>query len=208
VLRPIVASTADERAELVAAYGADPDRVEVIPPGVDHSIFFPDDDRLPPPPPAARRSPLLLFVGRIQPLKGAISRSGAWPRCATATRSSRSSAGRAAATERRRSTGCTPWPATSASRTVFAGCRRNPTAALADWYRAADVCIVPSRSESFGLVALEAAACGTPVVAANVGGLRSLVDDGAPGSSSTAGRPPTTPSPSSACSLPPTSPPR
>ena len=47
---------------------------------------------------------------------------------------------------------------------------------LADYYRAADVCIVPSRSESFGLVALEAAACGTPVVAAAVGGLRSLVD--------------------------------
>src|SRR5204863_2235690 len=47
---------------------------------------------------------------------------------------------------------------------------------LADYYRAADVCLVPSRSESFGLVALEAAACGTPVVAADVGGLRSLVD--------------------------------
>jgi D-inositol-3-phosphate glycosyltransferase len=47
---------------------------------------------------------------------------------------------------------------------------------LADYYRAADVCLVPSRAESFGLVALEAAACGTPVVAADVGGLRSLVD--------------------------------
>jgi D-inositol-3-phosphate glycosyltransferase len=52
---------------------------------------------------------------------------------------------------------------------------------LADFYRAADVCIVPSRAESFGLVALEAAACGTPVVAASVGGLRSLVDDGSTG---------------------------
>src|SRR5207245_11193043 len=53
-----------------------------------------------------------------------------------------------------------------------------PHARLAAWYRAADVCLVPSRSESFGLVALEAAACGTPVVASAVGGLRTLVDHG------------------------------
>ena len=56
-----------------------------------------------------------------------------------------------------------------------------PQARLADFYAAADVVLVPSRSESFGLVALEAQACGTPVVAARVGGLRFVVDDGAHG---------------------------
>ena len=53
-----------------------------------------------------------------------------------------------------------------------------PHHALSSWYRSADVVVVPSRSESFGLVALEAAACGVPVVAAAVGGLRTLVRDG------------------------------
>jgi D-inositol-3-phosphate glycosyltransferase len=53
-----------------------------------------------------------------------------------------------------------------------------PQAELADWYRAATVMLAPSHSESFGLVALEAQACGTPVVAASVGGLRTVVRDG------------------------------
>jgi len=56
-----------------------------------------------------------------------------------------------------------------------------PHHALSTWYRSADVVVVPSRSESFGLVALEAAACGVPVVAAAVGGLRTLVRDGETG---------------------------
>ena len=56
-----------------------------------------------------------------------------------------------------------------------------PHELLSTFYRAADVCLVPSRSESFGLVALEAAACGTPVVASDVGGLRSLIDHGRTG---------------------------
>ena len=52
---------------------------------------------------------------------------------------------------------------------------------LSSWYRAADLVVVPSRSESFGLVALEAAACGVPVVASAVGGLLNIVHDGVTG---------------------------
>jgi D-inositol-3-phosphate glycosyltransferase len=52
---------------------------------------------------------------------------------------------------------------------------------LSSWMRAADVTLVPSRAESFGLVALESSACGTPVIASDVGGLTTLVDDGVTG---------------------------
>jgi len=177
----VVASTGDERDQLERHYGADPSRIEIIAPGVDHTVFSPGDRD------AARRhvglgpGPVLLFVGRIQPLKGA------------------DLAVRALAEVRDRRArlvvvggpsgpdGVQEVDALHAlvadlgleHRVHFVAPR--PHDQLADYYRAADVCVVPSRTESFGLVALEAAACGTSVVAANVGGLRVLVDDGITG---------------------------
>jgi len=177
----IVASTTDERDELLDAYGADPGRVEVVPPGVDHSVFSPGDradarHRL-----GLSSHPLLLFVGRIQPLKGA----DLAVRCLAALDDE--------CTELALVGGPSgaDGPAELAGLHALAGelgvqdrvrwVPPQPHAALVDWYRAANVCVVPSRTESFGLVALEAAACGTPVVAAEVGGLRSLVDHGETG---------------------------
>jgi D-inositol-3-phosphate glycosyltransferase len=173
----VVVSTADERAALCTAHDADPERIEVIAPGVDHGLFSPGDRS------SARRRlhlpadrPLLVFVGRIQALKGVDVALG----CLAALSDQRAELvvvggpsgdngpdelGRLH--DRARELGIE-------SRVRWVPPVRHD--ALADWYRAADVCLVPSRSESFGLVALEAAACGTPVVAANVGGLKTLVD--------------------------------
>lgn len=174
----VVASTAAEAGHLVALYGADADRVEVVPPGVDHGLFH-DGGR------AADRAALglagakvMLFAGRIQPLKGADLALDAFaaladPSAVLLMVGGPSGGDGPAELERLH----------RQVRRLGLGDRVRfvpavPHAQLARYYRAADVCVVPSRSESFGLVALEAAACGTPVVAAAVDGLQSLVDDG------------------------------
>ena len=104
-----------------------------------------------------------------------------WPSCSSATTIRTvwwSWAGRAVHTGRSRCRRCTTSPTPAAWRRHVHFVEPQPHELLSSYYRAADVCIVPSRSESFGLVALEAAACGTPVVASAVGGLTTLVDHG------------------------------
>ena len=109
-----------------------------------------------------------LAVGALAELDDPTRRCSSW------------SAGRAGRRRRRAGSACTDARRRARGRPIgCASCRPSRTTSSSTYYRAADVCIVPSRTESFGLVALEAAACGTPVVAADVGGLRSLVDDGA-----------------------------
>jgi D-inositol-3-phosphate glycosyltransferase len=177
----MLASTESERDQLAALYDAVPERVEVVPPGVDHSVFFPEDADV-----AKHRLGLddrrvLLFAGRIQPLKGV----GLAVRCLAALDDPAAMllvvggpSGPDGDTELARVHELANELGVAAN-VHFVPPR--PHTSLADYYRAADVCVVPSRAESFGLVALEAAACGTPVVAASVGGLRSLVDDGETG---------------------------
>jgi D-inositol-3-phosphate glycosyltransferase len=178
----LIASTADEARDLVRLYAADPQRVRTIAPGVDLDMFTPGDAA------AARRrlglrpdALTLLFVGRIQPLKapdvllhaaalmadepalagrlqvvvlGAPSGSGlARPHYLESLRDELGLAG------------------------VVQFRPPAPREVVADYYRAADITVVPSYNESFGLVALESQACGTPVAAAAVGGLPTAVAD-------------------------------
>jgi D-inositol-3-phosphate glycosyltransferase len=175
----ILASTPDEAGLLDSLYGADPDRVEVLPPGVDHRLFSPGDR-------AAARAGLghlggrvLLFVGRIQPLKGldlAVQALAEIDDAVLWAVGGPSGADGPGELERVLKLAA---DLGVADRLLLLPPR--PHHELVDYYRAADVCLVPSRTESFGLVALEAAACGTPVVAASVGGLRSIVADGETG---------------------------
>jgi D-inositol-3-phosphate glycosyltransferase len=175
----VCASTDEERAQLVELYGADAERVEIVPPGVDHELFSPGDEGDRARARAALRvgdASVLLFVGRIQPLKGADLALRCLAELADRDAillivGGPSGSGGDAEVQRLH--------ALARELRVHDRVRfvsPQPHERLQTFYRAADACIVPSRSESFGLVALEAAACGTPVVAAAVGGLKSLVD--------------------------------
>ena len=183
----LVANTAEEARQLIELYGADPWRVETVSPGVDLSVFRPSSSASVP---ALRRrlrlapdAVVLAFAGRIQPLKGpdVVLRAAA-----ELLRLRPSLAGRLVVVIVGGPSGSevgAPGRLEGLAASLGIGdCVRMeapcPQRELADWYRAADVVLVPSHSESFGLVALEAQACGTPVVAAAVGGLRTAVRDG------------------------------
>jgi D-inositol-3-phosphate glycosyltransferase len=187
----LIANTADEATQLRTLYDADPDQVEVVLPGVDLETFTPGRQdaatrearrRFGLPPGKA----VLLFVGRVQPLKApdVLIRAAAAmlehdprlrERLLVVVVGGPSGSGRSRPDELVR----------LASRLGVADIVRFeppcPHAELAHWYRAADITIVPSHSESFGLVAIESQACGTPVVAAAVGGLHTAVRDGESG---------------------------
>jgi D-inositol-3-phosphate glycosyltransferase len=180
----VLASCSVEAEQIVGLYGADPSRIRIVAPGVDHAFFGPGYR------PQARRAlgfapegPLLLFVGRIQPLKGADVAVRTLAALSTDYPDARlvvvgGPSGPHGRVEVDRLAGLVSELGLD-GRVDFVPPR--PHELLSTYYRAADVCLVPSRSESFGLVALEAAACGTPVIASDVGGLRTLVDHGRTG---------------------------
>jgi D-inositol-3-phosphate glycosyltransferase len=183
----LLASTAEEAAQLVDLYGADPARVVTVAPGVDLEVFAPGDrsrarSRLGIPDDAV----VLLFVGRIQPLKApdVVLRAAAEllsadpelrDRVVVAVVGGPSGSGLTHPEHLHKLAG------DLGIADVVRFDRPAPQRLLADYYRAADVTLVPSYTESFGLVAVESQACGTPVVAARVGGLVTAVDDGVSG---------------------------
>jgi len=176
----LIASTAEESRQLIDAYGADPDRVFVVPPGVDLSTFRPidrDDARRKI---GYGRERLILFVGRLERLKGvevairalALLRDRNHDDVRLLVLGEDSRQGEESEKERLKAV------ATELGvrdRVDFLGSVVHHE--LPFFYSAADVCVMPSYSESFGLVGLEAQASGKPVVGSDVTGLRSVIRD-------------------------------
>ncbi len=176
----VVAASAVERDYLIDGYGANSGRVAVVPCGVDTALFAPSDAA------AARAAlgfgsgPLLLYVGRIAPIKGLHTLLDAIARLRAAGRpldllivggdTDERVDGHEADLRRRLET-------LGLGDTVrFVGAQ--PQERLRAYYVAADATVLPSYYESFGMVALEAMACGRPVIASRVGGLQTTVRDG------------------------------
>tara|TARA_B100000029_G_scaffold512994_1_gene611182 strand:+ start:266 stop:1762 length:1497 start_codon:yes stop_codon:yes gene_type:complete len=177
----IVANSLIEKEQLRTLYNAPSDRIHIVPLGVEHALFSPGNQE------AARKAlglpsgPILMFVGRLQSLKG-VDVAVNTLREMNDSNATLLIVGGASGPDGlsheellKKLTQEIP----ERNRVVFVP--PQPHHILSTYYRASDIVLVPSRSESFGLVALEAAACGTPVVAASVGGLKHLIDHGRTG---------------------------
>ncbi len=181
----LIASTDEEWRQLSCMYGASHDRLKTIHPGVDHRIFKAGDRSV------AREQlgldaddAVMLYVGRIQPLKGLELAVRAAEQLVSALERRLvflvvgGASGQGGERELNRINGLVESMGLGPNVRFFGA---QPHVALPTFYRAADVLVVCSHNESFGLAALEAHACGTPVVGTPVGGLSYIVRDGESG---------------------------
>ena len=183
----LICATGAERDFVAGFYRADADRIRIIAGGFDASRFHPGDRpgsrarlALAEPELDPARGPVILFVGRLDPMKGADLLLEAFGMLPAGSRAQLWIVGgdERDADERAR-LDVIARRAGVADRVFFHGAAPHET--LPDIYRAADICAVPSTTESFGMVAVEAMACGTPVAATDVGGLSTTIRDGETG---------------------------
>src|SRR4030042_308240 len=170
----IIASTAKEREYLIKHYGAFPDKIAIIPCGVNLDLFKPVDKETARQELGLDHQKVILFVGRIDPLKGLEHLLGALtyiegekPPLLMVVGGDEHSQGQVQVMQRMAK------DPRIEDRVSFVGSVDHQKLPL--FYSAADVCAIPSYYESFGMVALESLACGTPIVANNVGGMRHMV---------------------------------
>ncbi len=179
----LTANTTDESAELEHHYDASPTKITIVPPGVDLHTFHPCDQ------PKSRAqlgvpqdAHVILFVGRIQPLKAPDVLIKAVAELARREPGRRAKLrliiiGSPSGPDSGWSHTLAPLAASLGVTDLVDFRPHSERAELFRWYCASDLVGVPSYNESFGLVALEAQACGRPVIATDVGGLRHAVQD-------------------------------
>jgi len=187
VAQRLVANTELEAQELTKFYQADPRKIDVVNPGVDLELFSPGSQT------KARKklgipldASMLLFVGRIQPLKAPDILIRAAAELISMRPELRSSllvviCGGVSGTGADHPEALRDLASDLGLLDLIRFEPPSSREELVTWYRAADLTVVPSYSESFGLVAIESQACGTPVVASAVGGLKTAVADGVSG---------------------------
>jgi D-inositol-3-phosphate glycosyltransferase len=179
----LVAASVAERAYLVRHAGADPERIAVVPCGVDTQLFSPGDAGETRAALGLSADPLILYVGRLAPIKGLETLLDALALLARRGRRVRLVVvgGDADEPQDGHEAGLRARIKTLGIGDLVSFAGPQPQETLRTHYVAADVTVLPSHYESFGMVALEAMACGSPVVASRVGGLTTTVRDGVTG---------------------------